>query len=101
MQQFLQIRGVIFDSVMMEQVPDDGPIGATAVGNTDRDLDAELLGQRRLDGCLPGPAAGQQRAVDIEQTNIHDEIIEGYQGVMPPLTHSVWPVTKDASSLAK
>src|SRR6516164_9182944 len=108
-QQFLQVRRIIFQPVMLKQISNDGPIGAAAVWHPDLHLDSELLRQGRLDGRLPSSAAGQQRAVDIEKTNVHLEIIVSaraqergsalrapalhrYQGVMPPLTHKVWPV---------
>ena len=58
-----------------EQIGDDGAVGAAAqLQLVDEVGDAELVGQGRLQGGLAGAAAGDQRAVDIEQTNVHEDL---------------------------
>src|SRR5262245_20234040 len=74
-QQFLQVRRIIFQAVMLKQISNDGSISAAAVGYPDLDLDLELLRQGSLDRRLPRSAAGQQRAVDIEKTDVHSKLL--------------------------
>ena len=67
-----QVVRRLVDDVHAEEVADDGPVGAAAELQLFDDAgDAKLIGQRRFQGDLARAAAGNERAVDVEQTNVH------------------------------
>src|SRR5262249_4923416 len=76
-------------AVALQQVADDGAVGAPAERQfLDDRGDAELLGEAGLQRRLTGPAAGDQRAVDVEQTDEHERT-HSYETVSTTLPTSV------------
>lgn len=71
----LQVIRSLLDTVVAKQIPEDGPIGASAVGDMHLQFDAEILGQGRFEGRLACPAGGEQGPVDIEQADVHTDMI--------------------------
>src|SRR5262249_26892238 len=75
--------------VQVEQVAHDGPVGAAAVLQAlGAERDAELIGEGAFE-CGPArAAAGDKRAVDVEEADVHGGIIEHPER---PACHSSFP----------
>ena len=68
----LPVLFVVFVAEILEHVGGDGTIGAAGGRDPlDRAVGIKLAGQRCFHCCLPGAAGVEQRAIDVEQTDVH------------------------------